>query len=185
MGLEGQVSPDGQWTWDGRRWVATGAVAAPQSSARGFRRITGWKVALIGVAGLFVLGAIGAIGSAVAQPPATSTAHQIAQVEASAAPSTYSTAPSPSPKTVASPSPSPSPVAKPSPVVAPVVAPVAAPVAAPAPQNPYAAATAAGASAVCADGSWSYSKNRSGTCSSHGGVHWWTGNLGAPGPGAH
>src|SRR5450759_3013037 len=97
MELKGQVSPDGQWTWDGRRWVATSAVAAPQSGARGFRRITGWKVALIGVAGLFVLGAIGAISSAVAQPPATSTAHQIAQVEASAAPSTYSSAPSPSP----------------------------------------------------------------------------------------
>lgn len=61
-----------------------------------------------------------------------------------------------------------------------VVAPVAQP-----PADPYAAATAAGASAVCADGSWSYSKNRSGTCSSHGGVHWWTGNLGPAGPGAH
>lgn len=67
-------------------------------------------------------------------------------------------------------------VVKPAPVAAPVVA---------APANPYAAATAAGASAVCADGTWSYSKNRSGTCSSHGGVHWWTGNLGAAGPGAH
>jgi hypothetical protein len=31
----------------------------------------------------------------------------------------------------------------------------------------------------------SYSKNRSGTCSGHGGVHWWTGNVGAAGPGAH
>lgn len=51
--------------------------------------------------------------------------------------------------------------------------------------DPYPAATAAGASAVCADGSWSYSKHRSGTCSSHGGVHWWTGNLGPAGPGAH
>ena len=51
--------------------------------------------------------------------------------------------------------------------------------------DPYAAATAAGATAVCADGTWSYSKNRSGTCSSHGGVHWWTGNLGPAGPGAH
>jgi len=60
------------------------------------------------------------------------------------------------------------------------VAPVQAP-----PQDPYAAATAAGATAVCAEGTWSYSKNRSGTCSSHGGVHWWTGNLGPAGPGAH
>lgn len=54
-----------------------------------------------------------------------------------------------------------------------------------APANPYPDATAKGASAVCADGTYSYSKNRSGTCSSHGGVHWWTGNLGAAGPGAH
>jgi Protein of unknown function (DUF3761) len=72
-------------------------------------------------------------------------------------------------------------VAKPSPAAPPVVArPVAAP-----PVDPYAAATAAGATAVCADGTWSYSQHRSGTCSSHGGVHWWTGNLGPAGPGAH
>ena len=65
-------------------------------------------------------------------------------------------------------------------------APAPAPPPAPAPaQAPYAAATAAGATAVCADGSWSFSQNRSGTCSSHGGVHWWTGNLGPAGPGAH
>ena len=51
--------------------------------------------------------------------------------------------------------------------------------------DPYPAATAAGASAVCHDGTWSFSKHRSGTCSSHGGVHWWTGKLGPAGPGAH
>jgi len=75
-------------------------------------------------------------------------------------------------------------VVKPSPVATPVVAKpvVAAPVQ---PADPYAAAKAAGASAVCADGTWSYSKTRSGTCSHHGGVHWWTGNLGPAGPGAH
>jgi hypothetical protein len=79
-------------------------------------------------------------------------------------------------------------VVEPSPVVAPpVVAPpvVAPPVVAPPPADPYAAATAARATAVCADGTWSYSQHRSGTCSGHGGVHWWTGNLGAAGPGAH
>jgi len=74
-------------------------------------------------------------------------------------------------------------VASATPAPAPPVA--AAPVAQPAPQDPYAAATAAGATAVCADGTWSYSQNRSGTCSHHGGVHWWTGNLGPAGPGAH
>jgi len=73
-------------------------------------------------------------------------------------------------------------VASPSP--APVAVAPADPVQAPAP-DPYAAATAAGATAVCADGTWSYSKTRSGTCSHHGGVHWWTGNLGPAGPGAH
>ena len=52
-------------------------------------------------------------------------------------------------------------------------------------RQPYPAARSAGASAVCADGTWSYSKHRSGTCSSHGGVHWWTGNLGPAGPGGH
>ena len=51
--------------------------------------------------------------------------------------------------------------------------------------DPYAAAKAAGATAICADGSLSFSKTRSGTCSNHGGVHWWTGNVGAAGPGPH
>jgi len=81
------------------------------------------------------------------------------------------------------------PTASPTPAPTPLTAqPPAAPAAvqpALANADPYPAATAAGASAVCADRSWSYSKHRSGTCSSHGGVHWWTGNLGAAGPGAH
>jgi Protein of unknown function (DUF3761) len=53
------------------------------------------------------------------------------------------------------------------------------------PTDPYAAAKAAGATAICADGTLSFSPSRSGTCSKHGGVHWWTGNVGAAGPGAH
>jgi hypothetical protein len=65
---------------------------------------------------------------------------------------------------------------------APVASPI--PVASPAPvAGSVAAAKAAGASAVCNDHTWSYSANRSGTCSGHGGVYWWTGNLGPPGPG--
>jgi type IV secretory pathway VirB10-like protein len=90
--------------------------------------------------------------------------------------------------TVATSTPTASPTATEAPAPAQAPAVVQAPVAAqppPPPANPYAAATAAGASAVCADRTWSYSKNRSGTCSSHGGVHWWTGNLGPAGPGAH
>jgi hypothetical protein len=41
----------------------------------------------------------------------------------------------------------------------------------PAPTDPYAGAKAAGATAVCADGTLSFSPSRSGTCSKHGGVH--------------
>jgi serine/threonine-protein kinase len=78
--------------------------------------------------------------------------------------------------------PTPKPKPKPKPVAKPVPKPVPKPKPA---TDPYAAATASGATAVCADGTWSFSQNRSGTCSHHGGVHWWTGNLGAPGPGAH
>ena len=49
--------------------------------------------------------------------------------------------------------------------------------------DPVAAAKAAGATAVCNDGTWSYSASRSGTCSRHGGVYWWTGIVGPAGPG--
>jgi hypothetical protein len=55
----------------------------------------------------------------------------------------------------------------------------------PTPTDAEAAAKAAGATAICADTTWSSSATRSGACSQHGGVHWWTGNVGAAGPGAH
>jgi hypothetical protein len=55
----------------------------------------------------------------------------------------------------------------------------------PTPTDAEAAAKAAGATAICADGTLSFSPTRSGACSQHGGVHWWTGNVGAAGPGAH
>lgn len=60
------------------------------------------------------------------------------------------------------------------------------PTAKPAPPPPTSgfnktAAKAAGATAICRDGSWSYSAHRSGTCSRHGGVYWWTGNVGPAG----
>jgi serine/threonine protein kinase, bacterial len=115
------------------------------------------RLLLAFVPAILLLSACGDSGAATNNNPATS-------------PATATTA------AAASPTPVLAIVVKPSPVAAPVVAP---------PADPYAAPTAAGASAVCADGTWSYSKNRSGTCSSHGGVHWWTGNLGAAGPGAH
>jgi serine/threonine protein kinase, bacterial len=187
------LSPDGQFRWDGRQWATSNAPAArlPLGVFRkvpGLRTGTAWKLAVAGFAGLLF---IAAISNAVAQPPSTSASHQIAEVLPTTSPSAYSRPPSLSfsPTPSASATPSLSPPARPSPSPAPPPAAAAtavpAPVVAPPPQDPYAAATAAGASAVCADGTLSFSKTRSGTCSHHGGVHWWTGNLGPAGPGAH
>jgi serine/threonine protein kinase, bacterial len=187
-------SPDGQFRWDGRAWVASGAPAV-RPPAGAFRRIPGlrtgaaWKLAVAGFVGLVL---IGAMSNLAAQPPSRTAGNQVAVGLPSATPATesqpaspsLSASPSNSPAASPSPSPSPSPTPSPSPVAAATAAPAPV-VAPPPPQDPYAAATAAGASAVCADGTWSYSKSRSGTCSSHGGVHWWTGNLGPAGPGAH
>jgi serine/threonine-protein kinase len=55
----------------------------------------------------------------------------------------------------------------------------------PSASDPYPSARVKGATAVCADGSWSYTADRAGACATRGGVHWWTGNLGATGPGGH
>jgi serine/threonine-protein kinase len=146
-----------------------------------------WSVrtkAIASGAWIVVLLAAGINGQMQSNPQPVATGPQTV---ASASPS-----PITSPATVAAHSPgqqptptvvSPTPVAVVQPVVAPPV--VAPPVVAPPAVDPYAAATAARASAVCADGTWSYSQHRSGTCSGHGGVHWWTGNLGPAGPGAH
>jgi hypothetical protein len=77
-------------------------------------------------------------------------------------------------------------VPPPAPTAKPPAQPATAAPVAPAPTvDPVADAKAKGATAICADGSLSFSKTRSGTCSGNGGVHWWTGNVGAAGPGAH
>jgi hypothetical protein len=193
MDPQGQLSPDGRWRWDGRTWVATGAPVPGIAGATGVRRIPGlrtgaaWKLAVAGIAALLV---VAAIRSAGAPPPASSNGHAVAQVQQSAVPIADGSSPTPSHAPVTSQSPSPSPQPSPSPTPVPSPPPQAAPAPPPPPpppaaQDPYPAATAAGASAVCADGTWSYSKSRSGTCSHHGGVHWWTGNLGPAGPGNH
>jgi hypothetical protein len=179
---KGHVSPDGHWVWDGKKWIATGTPVVQPTLAK-VRQIPGlssglaWKLPALGVATLLGLWAI---GSSISQPPSTPVGHQVADVRSSATPFTETNAPPPSHAPIESPSPSPSPQP-----VAPVAPPPPPPPPPPPVQAPYAAATAAGASAVCADGTWSYSKTRSGTCSHHGGVHWWTGNLGPAGPGAH
>lgn len=72
---------------------------------------------------------------------------------------------------------------EPTPTLAPAPPPTQAPPLPPSSGFDHQAAKAAGASAICNDGSWSYSQHRRGTCSHHGGVNWWTGNLGPPGPG--
>jgi hypothetical protein len=111
--------------------------------------------------------------------------------ENSSAPTTTA-APSPTPPAEPSPSASTAPAAAP-PAVQPVPTPKksAAPVP-PTATDPYAAQKAQdpalraqGISAICADGTYSSSASRSGTCSHHGGVHWWTGLVGAEGPGTH
>ena len=83
----------------------------------------------------------------------------------------------------ASPTPTPTPVSTPTPTATATATPAPTPTAGPLSADAIAAATAAGATAVCDDGTWSFSTTRSGTCSYHGGVYWWTGNLGPPGPG--
>jgi serine/threonine-protein kinase len=174
----GQLSPDGKWSWDGTKWVAVASPIQPAGAGL-FQQIPGlrtgapWKLAIAGFAALLL---IGAISSASQQPASTPTGHEAALVSSPSPAAKHSPTQSSSP--LPSPSPSPSPRA-----VATSAPPPPAP--APPPADPYAAATAAGATAVCADGSWSFSKTRSGTCSGHGGVHWWTGNLGPAGPGAH
>jgi hypothetical protein len=176
------LSPDGKWRWDGESWVATSAATSAVRSARGpwwipgFRTGKAWKLPLVAFGFLLLLGGI---NSASSQPPSNPAGQGVAQASPSAVAEVVSSpAATASPKPTPSPSPSPSPSASPS-----IEAP--APPAPAASNDPYPAATKAGATAVCADGSWSFSKTRSGTCSGHGGVHWWTGNLGPAGPGAH
>ena len=185
----GQLSPDGNWQWDGTKWVAV--ASPPVQQHRGmFQQIPGlrtgaaWKLAVGGFAALVL---IAAISSAVKPAPTTPTGHAVAQVSSSSStPATNSsTAPVAKPSPTPSPTPVPTPTPTPSPKAVATPAPPAPPPPPAPPADPYAAAKAAGASAVCADGSWSFSKTRSGTCSGHGGVHWWTGNLGAAGPGGH
>lgn len=141
------LSPDGQSRWDGRGWIAARAPAVKQSSIAAFRQIPGlrtgaaWKLALAGFA-VLVLSA--AIGSAVSKPQATPTGHEIAQVQPSPTPSMDTQQASPSPTVAANPSPSPSPSQAPTPspspkVVIPPPSPPPAPVAntCGAPTNPW------------------------------------------------
>jgi hypothetical protein len=162
----------------------------------GFRSGTTWKRVVASTAyGFTALMVAGGIAGAAdggnannAHPPVTQATSTPLPSESAAATRFIATpaptetpAPTPVPTPAPTPRPTPTP-ARPAPTDAPATP---ARTQAPAPSDPYAAATAAGASAVCADGTYSFSAHRGGTCSSHGGVHWWTGNLGPAGPGAH
>jgi Protein of unknown function (DUF3761) len=159
------------------------------SRVPGFRSGRRWKQIVAstayGVGALTVIGIAGG-GSSTAQghPTAQITAAPAAEATSSPTPTFVVATPVPTPATTPVVTPVPE---TPAPTPVTYVAPPTAPTtnASSAPSDPYAAATSAGASAVCADGTYSFSQHRSGTCSDHGGVHWWTGNLGAAGPGAH
>jgi hypothetical protein len=163
----------------------------------GFRSGTTWKRVVASTAyGFTALMVAGGIAGAAGGGNPTNSSPPLTQATATPRPAESATAatqlvPTPTPTVTPAPTPVPTPVPTPRPTPAPArPAPTEAPATrapapVPAPSDPYAAATAAQASAVCADGSYSFSAHRSGTCSHHGGVHWWTGNLGPAGPGAN
>src|SRR6267378_5738799 len=80
------LSPDGRWRWDGAQWAASGAPAVHPSSVGGLRRIPGlrtgatWKLPLVGLLGFVVLAAANTAGS---QHPSTSADHQVVQTRTS------------------------------------------------------------------------------------------------------
>ena len=144
-------------------------------------RRTNWIVT--GVVAVAVV--LTAAAAASAPPPKTPLRPAIAVVaptsNSTTAPTSVPTDPPTAPPTVA-----PTAVPTAAPTVVPSAAPTTAPTAAPIPVTSgfnHAAAKQAGATAICRDGSWSYSAHRSGTCSHHGGVNWWTGTWDRRDPG--
>jgi hypothetical protein len=129
------------------------------------------------------VGLLTACGStAVANTVATPTAPPAISALNPATHTTAAPAPTAAPTALPTAPPTAPPTARPTP--APTAPPAAPPAQQPASSGfDHNAAYAAGASAICNDGSWSYSAHRSGTCSYHDGVNWWTGNLGPAGPG--
>jgi hypothetical protein len=159
MDQQGQVSPDGKWTWDGTKWVAVAAVgpAGGQVSGGGgfiwrvpgFRTRTRWKMALasvgyLGGAWLAGLAILAVIAAAAGMGPATSpgASSPVAQVVASPTPSKQGVpankAPlaTTSPSLSASPSPKSSPSPSPSALAAAAVTPSSVPPPAPPPPPP-------------------------------------------------
>jgi hypothetical protein len=119
------LSPDGRWRWNGASWAASNSAPTPNRNGRGVWWIPGfrtgkvWKLPVVAVGFLLLLGGI---NSVVSQPPSTSTGQGVAQASPSTSVSTSSKSQSPAsaaaaakPSASPSPSPSPSPAPKPSP----------------------------------------------------------------------
>jgi hypothetical protein len=179
----GQVSPDGKWYWDGKSWIS--AVSPDGNSRWNGNAWVAVKTAktppstnlwLIGggVGAVAIALIVAAFGVAAMVSPSSSRTALVQPPRASQ----HSTSPlpvlglspSPKPSVAVSPTPSPSPSPSPKPTQKPTQKPRP-------PSDPYAALRAQGVSAICNDGTYSYSRHRSGTCSHHGGVRVWTGLI--------
>ncbi|RRR42535.1 DUF3761 domain-containing protein [Mycolicibacter terrae] len=142
---------------DFARALAGAAVQEPVAVAAGMGRrrwpwLVGGAAVLAGVAGVLgVADSGGEQDGLVPPPPTTTTVHPTHRVTVTVTEPAAPPAPLMSP-----PVPAPSPSFVPPPVTS--IEPVAPP---------------AGASAVCRDGSYSFSRHRSGACSNHGGVQRW------------
>ena len=192
---QGPLSPDGKYRWDGQKWNPVEELASPQPQRpRGPVSRSKW-VTIGVVAGLVVCFPIGLIltwlmpwsrRTKLGITAITSALLVVALIGVAASSSPRTTTQSavvvPTPAvslaTTASPTPS---VATATPTLRPTPTPAAAPPAqAPQPTTHadyLAELRAEGVSAICHDGTLSYSRTRSGTCSHHGGVREWTGLI--------
>ncbi len=191
---QGPLSPDGKYWWDGQKWNPVEEPAGPQPRKPALRSRSKW-VAIGVVASLVVCFPIGLILtwlmpwsrrtklgitaitsallvfaliglSASSQPGSPRQSAAVAPTAAVSLATTASTA-----------TPTATPTAKPTSTSTPTAA-----LPAPAPQPTTHAdylteLRAQGVSAICNDGTLSYSRNRSGTCSHHDGVREWTGLI--------
>lgn len=140
------LSPDGRWRWDGHRWIA--AVAAisgrPRSNALGstvgripgFRTHTGWKVAAVAFGLLATLAAVQNLPSGGGPQTASRQQRGAAGQDTPQAPALSQSAHSPSPMVFTQPSPSPSSRPTPTPTPAPTATPTPTPTPAPPPAPP-------------------------------------------------
>ena len=187
----GPRSPDGKYWWDGQKWNPVQQPDQPQPPRRPQRRsrwltlpwvlvglvlcfpiglVLTWlmpwsrrtKLIITGItSGLLVIGLVGV--SASPQPTTTTQSAMVAATTDATASATSTPPPSPTPTSTPTPTPTAAPAAQ-----------------APQPTSHadyLAELRARGVSAICNDGTLSYSRTRSGTCSHHNGVREWTGLI--------